>query len=95
VLLRTSFFKPFPSSNPHPGSSLSTQGPDTDASAVSKIRAGVAEGRDTGACILNYRKDGSTFWNNFFVAALYDKDREVVNYVGVQCEVPRQLLPQV
>jgi hypothetical protein len=59
---------------------------------VNKIREGVAQGRDTGACILNYKKDGTAFWNNFFVAALYDKNKEVVNYVGVQCEVPEQLL---
>jgi hypothetical protein len=31
--------------------------------------------------------DGSTFWNQFFVAALRDGDGVVVNYLGVQCKV--------
>ena len=26
-------------------------------------------------------------WNHFFVAALLNKDNQVVNFVGVQCEV--------
>jgi hypothetical protein len=37
--------------------------------------------------LLNYKKDGTPFWNQFFVAALKDGDGAVVNYVGVQCEV--------
>ena len=37
--------------------------------------------------LLNYRRDGTPFWNQFFVAALRDADGTVVNYVGVQCEV--------
>ena len=36
---------------------------------------------------LNYKADGSPFWNQFFVAALRDSEGGVVNYVGVQCEV--------
>ena len=63
------------------------QGPGTDPSAVDIIRRGVAEGKDTSVCLLNYRKDGTPFWNQFFVAALRNEHNEVVNYVGVQCEV--------
>lgn len=63
------------------------QGPGTDANAVDVIRKGVAEGRDISVCLLNYKADGTPFWNQFFVAALRDGDGSVVNYVGVQCEV--------
>ena len=63
------------------------QGPRTDQKMVDVIRRGVAEGEDTSVCLLNYRADGSTFWNQFFVAALQDSEGNVVNYVGVQCEV--------
>ena len=48
---------------------------------------GVAAGEDTSVCLLNYKADGTPFWNQFFVAALRDADGTVVNYVGVQCEV--------
>jgi len=63
------------------------QGPGTDQAAVDVIRKGVAEGRDISVCLLNYRADGSPFWNQFFLGALKDVDGQVVNYVGVQCAV--------
>nr|AML76512.1 putative LOV domain-containing protein [Mallomonas sp. BC-2016] len=63
------------------------QGPETDQRAVDMIRQGITEGRDVSVCLLNYKADGSTFWNQFFVAALCGSDGQIVNYVGVQCEV--------
>ena len=63
------------------------QGPGTDQAAVDIIRKGVDEGCDISVCLLNYKADGSPFWNQFFVAALKDSDGMIVNYVGVQCEV--------
>ncbi|CAM9811041.1 unnamed protein product [Chrysoparadoxa australica] len=46
------------------------QGAGTDPKALAIIRKGVAEGRDTCVCLLNYKADGTPFWNQFFVAAL-------------------------
>lgn len=63
------------------------QGPRTDPRAVAKIRKAIEEGYDTSVCLLNYRIDGSTFYNQFFIAPLRDGDGNVVNYVGVQCQV--------
>ncbi|KAJ1446197.1 PAS domain-containing protein [Pelagophyceae sp. CCMP2097] len=63
------------------------QGPGTDPKAVDVIREGLREGRDTSVCLLNYKADGTPFWNQFFVASLRDADGNIVNYVGVQCEV--------
>ena len=48
------------------------QGPKTDRRKIDLIRSGIADGTDTAVCILNYRADGTTFWNHFFVAALRD-----------------------
>lgn len=63
------------------------QGPGTDQNAVDIIRQGVAVGADISVCLLNYKADGTPFWNQFFVAALRDSDGSIVNYIGVQCEV--------
>jgi len=65
------------------------QGPETDRSKVEQIRKGIEQGVDTSVCLLNYRADGTTFWNQFFVAALRDVNKRVVNYVGVQCVVEK------
>jgi len=64
------------------------QGPRTDPAAVSEIREGIRRGEEVSVCLINYRKDGSPFWNQFFVAPLCDVHGRVVNFVGVQCEVP-------
>ncbi len=68
------------------------QGPGTDQNAVQIIRKGVEEGVDTSVCLLNYKADGTPFWNQFFVAALRDAENNVVNYVGVQCEVSKAVV---
>jgi hypothetical protein len=56
---------------------------------VAAIRKGVAEGRDTSVCLLNYRADGTPFWNQFFVAPLRDLNGSVVYYVGAQSVIER------
>lgn len=68
------------------------QGPGTDQSAVDVIRRGIREGIDTSVCLLNYKADGTPFWNQFFVAALRDAENNVVNFVGVQCEVSKAVV---
>lgn len=70
------------------------QGPGTDQAAVDIIRKGIREGIDTSVCLLNYKADGTPFWNQFFVAALRDAENNVVNFVGVQCEVSKAVVDQ-
>lgn len=66
------------------------QGPETDPKAVEKIRKSIEDGTDMSICLLNYRVDGTTFWNQFFIAALRDAEGNITNYVGVQCKVSDQ-----
>lgn len=66
------------------------QGPETDPNAVEKIRKSIEDGTDMSVCLLNYRVDGTTFWNQFFIAALRDAEGNITNYVGVQCKVSDQ-----
>ena len=42
---------------------------------------------------LNYKADGTPFWNQFFVAALRDARNRIMNYVGALCPVPGPLPP--
>lgn len=37
-------------------------GPETSHEAVREIRDAIREDRSCDVCLLNYRKDGSTFW---------------------------------
>ena len=56
---------------------------------VSTLRKGIEEGNDVSICLLNYKKDGTTFNNQVFVAALRDINNKVINFVGVQMELTR------
>lgn len=71
------------------------QGPETDPKAVEKIRNSIEDGSDMSVCLLNYRVDGTTFWNQFFIAALRDAGGNITNYVGVQCKVSDQYAASV
>jgi len=66
------------------------QGPETDPKSVERIRKAIEQGNDMSVCLLNYRVDGTTFWNQFFIAALRDASGNVTNFVGVQCKVSDQ-----
>jgi len=63
------------------------QGPKTDPRAVGMIRAAIAKGEDCHVCMCNYRKDGSTFYNKFFIAPLRGAGGVCENFIGVQCVV--------
>ncbi|MEJ2817723.1 MULTISPECIES: histidine kinase dimerization/phosphoacceptor domain -containing protein [unclassified Caulobacter] len=63
------------------------QGPDTDPAAIEKLSAAVANGEDIAIDILNYRKDGSTFWNALYLSPVRGKDSEIVYFFGSQLNV--------
>ena len=63
------------------------QGPATSRRKVSEIRDALREDRSCSVCLLNYRRDGSTFWNQFYLAPLRDDHGRVSLYIGIQCDV--------
>jgi PAS domain S-box-containing protein len=66
------------------------QGPDTDPAAISEIREAIADRRSCVVEILNYRHDGSPFWNRLSVTPLRDGSGEVTHYIGVQSDVTEE-----
>ena len=60
------------------------QGEHTDHETVGQIRKALAEGCDIGVTILNYKKDGTPFWNQLFIAPLADSTNTIRYHVGVQ-----------
>ena len=59
------------------------QGAGTDPSAVAEIRQALKEERDLRTELLNYRKDGSSFWNELTISPLRDAKGRVTHYVGI------------
>jgi PAS domain S-box-containing protein len=59
------------------------QGPDTDREVVARIRAALATNNDSFETLLNYRKDGTPFWNDLSIAAVRDASGAVTHFIGV------------
>ncbi|RZI78560.1 MAG: PAS domain-containing protein [Variovorax sp.] len=66
------------------------QGPATDKSSVAAIREAVHAERQVQMEILNYRKDGSTFWNALFISPVYDPSGKLVYFFASQLDVSRR-----
>ncbi|KQO87586.1 hybrid sensor histidine kinase/response regulator [Methylorubrum extorquens] len=66
------------------------QGPDTDRDTVSEVRDAIREHREFAAEILNYRKDGSSFWNALFVSPVFNRSGDLVYFFGSQLDVSRR-----
>lgn len=63
------------------------QGPGTDLRAIQEIRKAIQIGSECTVRLLNYTKSGTPFWNMLTVAPVFDAQRFVRFYVGVQVNV--------
>ncbi|MBA3348170.1 MAG: PAS domain-containing protein [Actinobacteria bacterium] len=63
------------------------QGPLTDPFAVDRIRQAVASREHFHEALLNYRKDGTAFWNALTVSPVFDADGALVNFVAAQSDI--------
>jgi len=63
------------------------QGEESDPEAVAELRAAVDAGESASVELLNYRKDGTPFWNRVDIAPVHDADGEVSHFVGFQMDI--------
>lgn len=68
------------------------QGPETDPAAVDRIRAAVRDAVDIQVHLLNYRKDGTTFYNALYVGPVRDETGTVVYFFASQFDVTENYL---
>ena len=68
------------------------QGPDTDPADVQRIRDALAAQEHVVVTLLNYRKDGTAFWNELSLSPVYDAAGELSHYVGIQADVTARVL---
>lgn len=60
------------------------QGPDTDPAAIAEMRDAVAQGRGSTVELLNYRRDGSSFWAEIQLSPVRDEDGELLYFFAAQ-----------
>lgn len=59
-----------------------TQGKNTDKKEIQKISKAIKENSELSVCLLNYKKNGDTFINQFFVCPVYDNNKRLAYYLG-------------
>ena len=67
------------------------QGPETSKTAVQRIRDGIKSHEVRVIDVLNYRKDGTPFWNALHIGPIYSKGGEIKYYYGSQWDVTDML----
>ncbi|MCX6629853.1 MAG: SpoIIE family protein phosphatase [Candidatus Solibacter sp.] len=63
------------------------QGPGTDPATVDTLRSAIREKREVTVQLLNYRKDGTPFWNRLSITPVRDASGTVTHFIGVQSDV--------
>jgi len=66
------------------------QGPDTDPDTVREIRDALAERRACALDILNYKADGSAFWNGLYIGPIFDQDGELLYFFASQMDITQR-----
>ncbi|CAH0497081.1 Blue-light-activated histidine kinase 1 [Novosphingobium sp. CECT 9465] len=63
------------------------QGPDTDRAALDRVKDAIAREDVIVVELLNYRKDGTAFWNALHLGPVYDATGKLVYLFGSQWDV--------
>lgn len=63
------------------------QGPDTDQTDVARLRDAIDARETIELDLLNYRSDGSTFWNRLLVSPVFDDEGQLTYFFASQFDV--------
>lgn len=70
------------------------QGPDTDSFSIKRMREAISRGEALILDLLNYRKDGSKFWNRISLQPVLSADGQVTHVIGIQSDISRLIQMQ-
>lgn len=63
------------------------QGPGTNRNDIAKVRDAIARLESIEIDLLNYRRDGSAFWNRLLVSPVFDKAGNLTHFFASQFDV--------
>jgi PAS domain S-box-containing protein len=70
------------------------QGPATDPATVDLLRRAIREQREVTVQLINYRKNGTPFWNRLSITPVRDQAGLVTHLIGVQSDVTPEVEAQ-
>ncbi|WP_055045706.1 PAS sensor domain-containing protein [Devosia sp. A16] len=65
------------------------QGAGTDRAQVARLAQAMAKGEELLIDLMNYRKDGSPFWNRLSIRPVRARDGEITHFIGIQSDISR------
>ena len=63
------------------------QGTDHQQPGLEAIRRAIRQGTEAKAELRNYRKDGSPFWNELYIAPVKDQQGRLTHFIGIQTDI--------
>jgi sigma-B regulation protein RsbU (phosphoserine phosphatase) len=66
------------------------QGSKTEKKKIDEIRTSIHQKKSCFVEILNYRKDGTPFWNGLSITPIRDESGKVTNFIGIQSDITRR-----
>jgi sigma-B regulation protein RsbU (phosphoserine phosphatase) len=63
------------------------QGPQSDLYTVREVRQAIEQGIECTVELLNYRKDGTRFWNRLSITPLRDRSGRITHFAGIQSDI--------
>uniref|UniRef100_UPI0022EB42C0 histidine kinase famiy protein n=1 Tax=Falsiroseomonas oryzae TaxID=2766473 RepID=UPI0022EB42C0 len=70
------------------------QGAQTDRAAVTEMRDAIAAHRPVSVEILNYKRDGTPFWNAVYIAPVYDRAGRLIYFFASQLDITRRRMSE-
>ncbi len=67
------------------------QGAHTNQETLQELRDSLATGGSTRVRLLNYRKDGGTFWNELSISPVTDDREKITHHIGIQKDITDQV----
>lgn len=67
------------------------QGNDLEQVALQELRSAIQEQRECHVILRNYRKDNFLFWNELYLAPVFDNSGYLTNFIGIQTDITHHL----
>ncbi|GAB1543242.1 hypothetical protein NUACC21_59160 [Scytonema sp. NUACC21] len=66
------------------------QGSEPNQPSLHELRTAIQEQKDCHITLRNYRKDGTLFWNELYVAPVFNAKGYLTHFIGVQTDVTQR-----
>ncbi|WP_246844300.1 EAL domain-containing protein, partial [Hydrocoleum sp. CS-953] len=63
------------------------QGKYRNQPAISQMKKAVLHGQECHVILQNVRKDGTEFWNELFIAPVYNSQQHLTHFIGIQNDI--------